>query len=82
MQRTFYVYNFWSNRVMASGGPTSTTNREEQTNLGEMEWIVEGAIKGATEMFPARFTDGGDLTEKCVTSTGTETWGTDAEQCI
>ena len=63
MQRTFDVHNFWNNRVMASGGATSTTNREEQTNLGEMEWILEGAIQGARELFEDRYDEQGNLTE-------------------
>lgn len=48
---------------MASGGADSTTNREEQTNLGEFEWILEGAIKGARELFPDRYDENGNLTE-------------------
>lgn len=57
--------------VQTSGGAESTKNREEQTNLKEAGWTLEGAVAGLKEMFPDRYGEDGELLQSCAGSAGT-----------
>lgn len=72
---------------MASGGAESTKNTMEQTNFGEIDWIREGAIQGAQELYPKRYNAVGLLNASCTTTAGVTSYDTgaspsDYETCV
>lgn len=72
------IVRYWATRVELSGGTESTKNKEEQTNLAEAGWVLEGVHQGLVKLYPERFDSAGNLQQKCEKD-GATIWG--AENC-
>lgn len=59
------IARYWGAAVELSGGANDTKNKEEQTNLAEALWVLEGAFIGLKDLYPERFDDEGNLQTKC-----------------
>jgi len=64
---------------MASGGIESTKNTMEQTNFGEIDWVLLGAIAGTAELYPERYDASGYLNNECTNTAGTTVWSPSAD---
>lgn len=66
LRRAEMANTYWTNKVVATGGVESTTNRLDQSQLQNAEWVLLGTRQGMFELFPERFeeTTGVEL-ERC-----------------
>lgn len=72
------IARYWETKVWSTGGAESTKNKEEQTNYTEALWVLEGAVKGLTEMYPDRFNEDGTPALSCSLANGKAAYGSEA----